>query len=85
MTPKSLAEAVRAAEAFIALARAFDRTYPTYPDGKGQEHYVVGPGTRQIRDAMAELQWAIRDVRYITSTALPPIDLTAPAKPVKGG
>lgn len=85
MTPTAVAIAVSNAEDFAALARSFDRTYPTYIDGGGVEHYVPGPGSRQVREAIEQLKWALQELRYSTSTALPMLDGSALNEAEKGG
>lgn len=75
MSPEVLENAVLEAQKFIAIATALDELYPTYHDSRGQEHYVPGPGTRQIRDAIEELKYSLQRVRWNTACALPEIDI----------
>lgn len=75
MSPEVLENAVLEAKKFIALATALDDLYPTYHDSRGQKHYVPGPGTRQIRDAIEELKYSLQIVRWNTACALPAIDI----------
>lgn len=73
MSPQVIALAVQEAENFIALALALDEAYPTYQDGRGNEHYVPGPGTRQVREAADALKETLQSFRWNTACALPEI------------
>lgn len=75
MSPHVLEFAVLEAQKFIALATALDDVYPTYIDSHGDEHYVPGPGTRQIRDAIEELKYSLQCFRRNTACALPEIEI----------
>lgn len=75
MSPEVLENAVYEADKFIALAIALKDVYPTYLDSRGQEHYVPGPGTRQIREAIEDLKCSLRLFRGDTACALPEIDI----------
>lgn len=75
MSPEVLENAVLEAQKFIALAIALDEVYPTYQDSRGQEHYVPGPGTRQVREAADELKLTLQCFRWNTACALPEIDI----------
>lgn len=75
MSPQIIADITQSAEKFIALAQALKEVYPTYIDGRGHEHYVPGPGTRQVREAAEELRVSIYHIRWTPISALPEIDL----------
>lgn len=75
MSPEVLENAVHEAEKFIALAVALNDVYPTYHDSRGHEHYVPGPGTRQIREAADTLKQTLQCFRWNTACALPAIDI----------
>lgn len=75
MSPQVVAHAVQEAEKLIALADALNEVYPTYNDGRGQEHYVPGPATRQFREAVKALKDALNEFSWNTACALPEIHL----------
>jgi len=70
MDPDSLLYAAHVAKTFAAVALTVEPMYPTYTDGDFQEHFVPGPGTRQVREVAVELQQALRQLLRSKATKL---------------
>ena len=59
------------AEQFAFLAAYIRSAYPTYEDGNGDEHFVPGPATAELREAAKTLVLELNHLRFQTAKPLP--------------